>query len=300
MSSLIKPFVLVLAALSGMTFSTAPAFAKDITAEEAARRVNMAGRQRMLSQRIAMSACFATVGINSRTQYQVLENAYHEFSQVHDGLRNGSEELDLHQEGYRSVVDALNAVDTSWADYQAMIDGILKIKLMTPYVMNRFDDNGVAVLNDMNVAVTTIASKYSAELEELPQILAVTIDFAGRQRMLTQKMAKEFCMVSAGVDVEESRELLMQSYEQFNLTLAALVDGIPHMITPAPTPEILAHLHDVEKVWEQPSQIFAKAIAGEEITLEDRRFIADNIDTVLMKMNDTALLYQDVHGLPNF
>ena len=295
-----KMLALTLATISSLGVTTLPTFAKEITAEEAARRVNLAGRQRMLSQRIAMSACLATVGVDSDINYAKLEDAYTEFSLVHDGLINGNADMGLHQEGYRSVIEAMEAVDAGWSDYQEMIHGIMQIKMMSPDIMTRFDQNGLAVLTDMNVAVTTIAAKYSADLDELPQILAVTIDFAGRERMLTQKMVKEYCLVSAGIDVEANREKLMQSHEQFNGTLAALVDGIPGMITPAPTPEILAKLREVEQVWEQPNAIIEKAIAGEEMTIEDRTYLANNIDIVLTTMNEAVKLYEKVDGLPNF
>ena len=300
MSSLLKTFVISVAAFSAVVMTTAPTFAKDVTAEEAKQRVNLAGRQRMLSQRIAMSACFATMGVDARENYERLDDAFKEFSLVHDGLRNGNEDLGLHQEGYRSVIDVLDGVDLVWTDYQEMVDGFMKIKLMTPDIMNRFDSKSLAVLNDMNIAVTTIASSYSADLEELPQILALTIDFAGRQRMLSQKIAKEFCLVSAGINADENRDLLIQSHEQFNMTLSALVDGIPHLITPAPTQEIKANLDAVEEAWVQPNLIIAKAIAGDDITRMDQQFISDNMEIILMRMNDTVTLYEDVDGLPNF
>ncbi len=300
MTGLTKTIALTLAALSGLVSFSGDAIAKDVTAEEAAMRVNIAGRQRMLSQRIAMSSCFVNAGVFIDDNLDRLTSAFEEFSTMHRGLLHGDESLGLHKEGYRSVVEALNAVDQQWSVYSDLVATFITVQRMTPEAMVSFNQSSVNVLTDMNIAVGTIASSYSADLENLPQILAVTIDFAGRQRMLTQKMAKEYCLISVGVNVEENREALAQSHEMFTLTLQALKDGIPNLITAAPTPEILAILNDVERLWGTPDALFQKAIAGEPIMPQDRHTISQEIDLVLRRMNDAVKLYESVDGLPNF
>lgn len=300
MSALLRTLIISTAVFSGLTMTTTAISANEVTAEEASRRVNVAGRQRMLSQRMAMSACFVTAGIDTEMHYDQLETAFAEFSQVHDGLRNGDEELDLHAEGFHHVIDALAAVEEDWVVYEEMIAGFIQIKMMTPGLLNQFDEHGLAVLEDMNIAVASIAHGYSADLEELPQILALTIDFAGRQRMLTQKVAKEFCLVTSGVNVEENLELLLHTQEQFDLTMVALEHGIPHMITAAPTAEILERLYEVDVLWKHSDEIISQVIAGEEITREDRHFVSSHINEVLHAMEEAVKLYETVHGLPNF
>ncbi len=298
---LLRVTVTAIGIASALAFSNPlPASASEITAEEAARKVNLAGRQRMLSQRMLMSACYATLGIESDLHFDKLTAAHASFEQVHDGLRYGDPSLDLHEEGYRSVMDALTAVDERWADYNGILTGYMSVQMLSGDALYRMNESSLAVLRDMNAAVSTIANSYSADLKHLPQILAVTIDLAGRQRMLTQKMAKELCLVKAGVDPEQNLLNLAQSYGQFNATLDALVDGIPLMVAPAPTEEIANKLAEVREVWQVPAAIFAAAAAGEPVEWEDLETIVATIDTVLFTMNEAVGMYETVDTLPNY
>ncbi|CAE7242807.1 unnamed protein product [Symbiodinium natans] len=57
----------------------------------------------------------------------------------------------------------------------------------------------------------------------------VTIDVAGRQRMLTQRMSKEFLLVSLGLDPEGNKARMMGSINLFNVSLNALINGNPDL-----------------------------------------------------------------------
>lgn len=286
--------------ISGISFLAIPAYADEYLAKEATHKVNIAARQRMLSQRMSMAACFAAVGIDPDSQFEKLSVAYNEFSQVHHGLRFGDDELDIHAEVHKSVVDALNQVETDWHEYTAIAEGLMSIQMISGSALANMDETGLRILADMNIAVSTMTSKYSADLDFLPEVLALSIDFAGRERMLTQKMAKELCLVSAGVEVDANMENLRQSHAQFNTILTALHDGIPYMIVAAPTEEIKVGLENVQAVWEKPNAVFTTILAGGEFDGDDVSYIAEEIDAVLMAMNDTALLYQNLHGLVDY
>ncbi len=287
-------------ATSSMIALPSISIASEINAEEAAKRLNIAARQRMLSQRISMTSCFVNAGVHTYDNFEKLEVAFKQFDDVHNGLLHGNAEMGLHQEEYRHVVEALEVVDEEWDEFSDMIEGFMMIRLMTPSTMVHFDEVGLDVLSDMDFTVTTIANTYSANLENLPQILALTINFAGRQRMLTQKIAKEYCLISTGVNIEANLQNLRESNEQFNLTLQALEDGIPRMIAAAPTPEIMAKLKEVEELWERPNALIESALAGDLIMPDDRRYLSDHVNVVLSTMNDAVTMYQELDGLANF
>lgn len=286
--------------ISALTLQALPSYATEAAASEATRKVNLAGRQRMLTQRMSMAACYATLGIEPELHFAKLAAAHAEFEQVHHGLRFGDEALNLDEEGYKHVLDALNVVDTHWSAYQPIVEGLLSIQMMSGDALTTMDQKGLAVLHDMNVTVGTIANTYAGDLENLPEILALSIDFAGRQRMLTQKISKEFCLIEAGLNAEENIENLRVTREQFNLTQQALEVGVPRLIVAAPTPEILAKLRAVDELWEYPNEIFARVEAGEIVGHEEIEHVVHNMDDVLILMNEVVILYEDVHGLPNY
>lgn len=53
--------------------------------------------------------------------------------------------------------------------------------------------------------------------------LAVSINLAGKQRMLTQKMTKEVLLVKAGIKKEENLKNLRASRDLFHQTLNGLI-----------------------------------------------------------------------------
>eukprot|EP00933_Yihiella_yeosuensis_P064345 TRINITY_DN676_c0_g1_i3.p1 TRINITY_DN676_c0_g1~~TRINITY_DN676_c0_g1_i3.p1 ORF type:complete len:886 (+),score=222.84 TRINITY_DN676_c0_g1_i3:93-2750(+) len=54
---------------------------------------------------------------------------------------------------------------------------------------------------------------------------STTIDVAGRQRMLTQRMSKEFLLVAKGVNVEANKKKMQGSINLFDVSLKGLING---------------------------------------------------------------------------
>lgn len=76
---------------------------------------------------------------------------------------------------------------------------------------------------------------------DIPDISSA-INKAGRQRMLSQRMAKAYFQIGLGVEVERSRKILDQSVALFERQLVELK-------TFAPSPEIRDTYQKLEKVW---------------------------------------------------
>ncbi|OLP94348.1 hypothetical protein AK812_SmicGene23634 [Symbiodinium microadriaticum] len=77
-----------------------------------------------------------------------------------------------------------------------------------------------------------------------------TIDVAGRQRMLTQRMSKEFLLVSLGLDPEGNKARMMGSINLFNVSLNALINGNPDLnIFGAPSDLVRTSFQGVVDLW---------------------------------------------------
>ncbi len=75
------------------------------------------------------------------------------------------------------------------------------------------------------------------------------INLAGRQRMLTQKMAKEAVFIANGFDVREDIEKTQQLFER---TLNSLIDGDKELgLPPATTDNIRHQLQKVKGLWDK-------------------------------------------------
>lgn len=278
--------------LSLITPIATPVFAQNAQAEEAKHRVNLAGRQRMLSQRMSMAACFIYIGVERDKHADILFKTHALFDSTHTALRDGDEELGLSEEVTPEVINALVTVDTKWSAYSPMASQVVSEGKTTRDALQSLNVVGLEVLDTMNSAVGETARAYGGELDELPMLLSLTIDFAGRQRMLTQKMTKEFCLIDAGIDAEENRVNLAETLSDFNATHEALVNGYPGMIMAAPNYDIRSKLTEVSTLWESGNAAFTRIADGEEITDLDRGIAAKEIEAVLDSMNEAVEMYE--------
>ncbi len=290
---------MAIAIVSGsFVVSPVPVFAQSDTAEAAKRRVNLAGRQRMLSQRMSKDACFVFAGVETERHLEELSATMALFTETNEALRYGSEALGLPEEVHLPVIAGLVDVTKDWEGLRPRMQGILDGTALDAENVAGINAAGLVLLADMNSTVGLIASSYGEKIEDLPLILAITIDLAGRQRMFTQRMAKDFCLVDAGVDVEASRADLAETRQYFNATLDALMVGFAGAVIPPPNAEIADKLQEVKDLWLGPDTVLAAVADGAAVSDADRRIIVDGIEKVLVAMNEAVNLYEKVTELP--
>jgi len=275
-----------------------PAFAQSDEAIEAARRVNVSGRQRMLSQRISKAACFINIGAETEGKPDQLQDAVALFETSLNALRSGDERMGLGPEKNAVIGGALQGVAIDWEVFSGHLQMALDSGAVPRPALEEIDKSGLVLLADMNSVVNKTASIYGGALPEMPLILSVTIDLAGRQRMFTQKAAKEFCLIEAGVNVEENRARLAKTAELFTLTLGALQIGMPSMVMAAPNEEIHAQLVAVAEAWGGPRAALEVAVNGGTITDVQRSAIVNDMERVLVLMNEAVGMYEGAIPVP--
>ena len=110
-------------------------------------------------------------------------------------------------------------------------------------------DQNLPLLKEMNKAVQMYAKASGSSLDKG---MATTINLAGKQRMLTQKMTKELLLIANGIDVDSNKANLAKTAALFDKTLTGLVKGDADLGLPATTdPNILAQLSKVRALWEE-------------------------------------------------
>lgn len=270
-----------------------PAFADADEAAMAVRRVDIAGRQRMLSQRMAKAACFVATGVDAEAQQTVLRNAYYLFALSHDALVSGDPILGLTPETSPELLEGLSVVGKDWSNFSRLVMSAIREGYVSESALVRIDDAGLVLLGDMNKAVGETAIVYSAILPSMPLVLSITIDIAGRQRMLTQRAAKEFCLIDAGIDVEANRERLAETTTLFAITHGALIDGMAGMVMAAPNDHILNKLEQVSVAWVGPLAVLESTISGAPITNPQRDVMVQDLERVLTLMNEAVGMYEE-------
>ena len=257
-----------------------PALAEPDEAAITVRRVDIAGRQRMLSQRMAKAACFVANGVDAEAQQSTLRNAL-----SHDALVSGDAILGLTPETNPELLDGLSVVGDDWSNFSRLVMLAIREGYVSESALVRIDETGLVLLGAMNKTVGKIANAYAANLPSMPLVLSITIDIAGLQRMLTQRAAKEFCLIDAGIDVEANRGRLVETTSLFTVTHGALVNGITGMVMAAPNDQIRNKLEQVSMAWEGPKEVLEAAASGAPITNMQREIVVRDIEQVLFLMN---------------
>lgn len=264
-----------------------------VTAAEAAQRINIAGRQRMLSQRMAKAACLMATDISFAAAYDQLTQAYGLFERSEAALRIGDEVMGMNPETSTKVLDALAAVTQPWADYKVVIEKGIDDGAIENADLDALDSASLDVLKYMNIAVFKTARDYAAITEDVPLGLTITVDIAGRQRMLTQKAIKEACLMTVAADPTVHAERLAESIELFDQSLKALRDGYEDVgVMAAPTREIDRKLLEVESLWQPVKRTLDRAANGEVLSKRDISRVSRMSEPLLQTMNEAVGLYE--------
>lgn len=264
----------------------------DTTAAEVALRVDVAGRQRMLSQRMAKAACLAARDVRHDEALAEMQAAFDLFARSHAALRDGDAEIGLGPETYPEVIEALEEVDSPWSVVRMIVE-------MSIYEGRTYDDAlllldraAQEMTSKMNDAVGVTARAHAENAAEVPLALALTIDVAGRQRMLSQRIAKAACLLGTKAADETHRDQLAEATALFDASLTALRQGMPEagVIAP-PTREIAERLAWIAQLWAGLRADAEQAIMGEDLGDEALGQLAQRSEILLAEMNATVALY---------
>ncbi|MEL6584195.1 MAG: type IV pili methyl-accepting chemotaxis transducer N-terminal domain-containing protein [Pseudomonadota bacterium] len=295
MRGIIHSVVIAATVASSAILSSPPqALAQDISAEEVTRKVNIAGRQRMLSQRMAKASCMMSQGIGEGTHFDQLTQAYDLFQRSDNALRFGDESMGLTEERRQAVLRALRRIDGPWIGYSNIIEDVIDAGAAEQAEMSDLSDTSLQVLKFMNMAVNQTARSYGNVLPDVPLSLTITIDVAGRQRMLTQKAMKETCLLFLTGDISHALSL-EGTTSLFELSLTALQEGFADVcVMAAPNTEIAEQLALVRNLWEPIRLELDRATLSGRVNREVLTRLARDSDVLLREMNRAVGMYETV------
>ena len=143
-------------------------------------------------------------------------------------------------------------------------------------------------------ALAGAADAYVAEANsrQLHSMLAITIGTASRQRLLSQRMAKEFFLIAYRHQVRRNTSRLKESTELFDQSMNALIQGSPQerLIAP-PTLEIRSQLEAARQVWVQIKPLMEPALVGNVPNEDEIVKVADLTADLLEAIGQALTLY---------
>ena len=247
------------------------------TKEQGANVINLAGKQRMLTQKMSKEALFIAKGINVKANTEALGKTASLFDKTLKGLVDGDKELKLPKTTDKDILAQLKKVSELWASMKKSIDVVASGKAEKS-ALEAIAKENLPLLKNMNQAVQMYAKASGSKLS--PE-MADTINRAGKQRMLTQKMTKELLLVANGIDVDANKENAKKTGELFESTLKDLTDKCKD-------DKIKEQLGVVAKLWADYKDIIMKADTSDASLKK-----AEEMNIPLLKnMNKAVKMYE--------
>jgi nitrate/nitrite-specific signal transduction histidine kinase len=243
-------------------FSSLPATAQALIND--AEAVNKAGRQRMLSQRMARCYLMLGTGVNVATAQKQLDESVATFEQQRVELQEYSRDA--------ATAEALRQLDRVWLPYRTMV-------LEAPQRAN-----AVQLLQQSDEVLSAAEKVVQAVQAGAGVSTARLVNVSGRQRMLSQRIAKLYLAMSWQVPAPELERNFSQAMQEYESALSALRKA------PETTPQLLQQLDRVQAQWTFSKVGFRQYSDGRYVPM----VITTTTDVMLRQMNEITAGYEAV------
>ncbi len=226
--------------------------------------IDIAGRQRMLSQRMAKDYLYVGNKVAVSKARKQLEVSQREFIEAHKLLSNS-----INNE---EVKNLLSFVEMSSEDFQTMSK-------------EEFSKDNAQLILDLSESMLEGSQYVVASLREVLNIKASKIvDNSGRQRMLSQRIAKYYIAYQTGIKDKNSVEQMNNAVKLFGDTHAML------MVNEANTPEVNRKLNEIDKLWKIVHKFYLNIEKGGL-----PHIVFSTTDKITKKMNEVTGLYVEIY-----
>jgi len=239
--------------------------------------INLAGKQRMLTQKMSKEALFIAKGIDKDANIKNLKATSALFDKTLKGLVAGDSSLNLPATTNKDILAQLQVVSDLWTPFKANIDKVVDGSA-DKATLEAIAKENIPLLKNMNKAVQMYAKASGSTLDPA---MAKTINLAGKQRMLTQKMTKELLLVANGIDADANKANIKKTADLFENTLNDLIAGTDNG-------DIKAQLEVVKKLWADYAPIIKSVDVSDEALAK-----AEKLNMPLLKnMNKAVKMYE--------
>ena len=222
--------------------------------------MELAGQQRMLSQRIAKDYFYINRGVNVSKATKQLKSSLQTFNKSQQILSKNIKDDEIQ--------NMLMFVDMSSDDFTSIVK--------QPYSLDNAAlilDLSESMLEGNQYVVDALKEKVKAHNSSL-------VDVAGRQRMLSQRIAKYYISYQAGIKDKNSIVQMKEAVKAFNDANNLL------MANKSNTPAINTQLKKVNRLWKIVYKFYLKIEKGGLPII-----VYNSTDDIMKKMNKITKMY---------
>ncbi len=255
-----------------------------LTTKELAVSINLAGKQRMLTQKMTKEALLVKAGIDTEENLAKLKKSRDLFDRTLRGLIHGDETLKLKPCQDKVVQVQLQKVVKLWKSFDADIRKVISGKADRK-TYERLERENLVLLKQMHKAVTLYVSESKVQTSKRAQ----AINLSGKERMLTQRMAKDLLLISQKINTKKNKADLKATAKEFETILHGLQKGDKSLgLLGTKLPAIQKQLKKAEKLWGEIHPRFAKVYKDPKVLKET---IA-KLDTLLVEMDKAVKKFE--------
>jgi len=243
-------------------FSTTYLFTQEM--DEKVKLINIAGKQRMLSQRIAKDYLYVHKNIAMSKTERELKHSLKSFFKSHKLLTEVIKD--------EEISNLLNFVELSSNDFNQTIN--------RPFSLDNAQlvlDLSESMLEGSQYVVDSLKSSIKVEESKV-------IEIVGKQRMLAQRIAKYYIAYQTGIKDANTVRSMKQSVSEFDKNLNIL------LINKENTPLISEKINQVNKLWKIVHKFYNNIEKGGLPLI-----VFNTTDKITKKMNEITQLYLDIH-----
>ncbi len=290
-----KKVQLFLAILFGVCFLFAINSSAAPTATEYGTIINLSGKQRMLTQMMSKQVVLIALQFETDANVEKLALSSTLFARTLKGLRDGDTDLRLPATTNQEILTKLVKVDEIWLKFLPTVQEIIAGSSVTEEQLEEIVELNIPLLGEMNKCVKLYEKDAYESGIVSDSDLTVTINLAGKQRMLTQKMSKEFFLIAYGYEIDKNKSSLLRTYSLFNKTLKGLLDGNRSLGLPGEKgPSVRRQLKLVGRLWKPFMDVISDATSSkaDAITQKQIQTVANTNLPLLQQMNKVVGMYE--------
>ncbi len=226
--------------------------------------IDIAGRQRMLSQRMAKDYMYVGNKVAVSKARKQLKTSQKEFLEAHSKLVNSINNED--------IKNLLSFVEMSSEDFEAMSK-------------ESFTTDNAQLILDLSESMLEGSQYVVASLRESLNISASKIvDNSGRQRMLSQRIAKYYIAYQSGIKDKNTVDQMKAAVKLFSESHAILMTNSTN------TPEVNRKLNEIDKLWKIVHKFYLNIEKGGL-----PQIVFSTTDKITTKMNEVTKLYVEIY-----